>query len=187
MLYFKYTYMVKLKEKLIKSKNVFNGKLLKVYQDEVQLPNGKSSTREFIKHPGASACIPFLTNSKIGLIKQYRYSVGEEMYEIPAGKINMNESPIECARRELEEEIGFQSQKLTFLTKIHPAVGFCDEIISIYIAENLIKTSTKFDDDEFVELIPTTMKDALKMVRRGLISDVKTIIALFWYDKYYRS
>jgi len=100
------------------------------------------------------------------------------MYEILAGKIKMNESSIEGARRESEEEKGFQSQQLTFLTKIHPAVGFLDEIISKYLAKSLIKTPTKFGNDEFVELKSTLVEDALKMKRQGLISDVKTIIAL---------
>lgn len=176
--------MKNLKEKTIKSKNVFNGNLLKIYQDQVQLPNGQSSIREFIKHPGASACIPLFPNSKIGLVKQFRYSISQKTYEIPAGKIDIGETPLDCARRELEEEIGYQAHKFTLLTQIYPAAGFCNEIIFIFLAEKLIETSTNFDNDEFLELKQTKIEDALEMVKKGLISDAKTIIALLWYDKY---
>ena len=177
--------MRKLKEKLIRSKNVFKGKLLDVFKDDVKLPNGNNSTREFIKHPGASACIPLLNKSDIVLVKQYRYSLRKEMLEIPAGKLDKMERPEDCASRELEEEIGYQTNKLTLLTKIHPAVGFCNEVIWLYIAEELTETSIKPDKDEFIELVPTKIEDAIDMIKTGIISDAKTIISLLWYDKYY--
>lgn len=176
--------MKNLKEKTIKSKNVFNGKLLKVYQDQVQLPNGQTSLRELIKHPGASAIIPLLPDNKIGLVKQYRYSLSEETIEIPAGKLDINEDPRDCALRELEEEIGFKAKKITLLTKIYPAVGFCNEVIWCYLAEELVETSTNYDSDEFLNFIPTKFEDALDMIKDGLILDVKTIISLLWYEKY---
>ena len=171
-------------EKKIKTIETYNGEFLNLHKDTVQLSNGEKSTREWIKHPGAACCVPILTNSMIGLIKQFRYAIGKEMIELPAGKIDKNEKPIECARRELEEEIGYRAQKFIFLTEIHPAIGFCNQKISIYLAENLIKTKTKLDPDEFVELIPTTMKNAIEMIECGLITDAKTIIGLLWYEKY---
>jgi ADP-ribose pyrophosphatase len=176
--------MRKLKEKKKHSADIFNGKLLHVKKDTVELSNGSLTYREWIKHPGAACCIPIFSNSKIGLIKQFRYAVGKEMIEIPAGKLDQNEKPIECAIRELEEEIGYKAQKVTFLTKIHPAVGFCNEKISIYLAEELIKTKMNLDSDEFVKLIPTKLNDALEMIENGIITDAKTIIALLWYEKY---
>ena len=176
--------MRKLKEKKKHSADIFIGKLLHVKKDTVELSNGNLANREWIKHPGAACCIPILSNSKIGLIKQFRYAVGKEMIEIPAGKLDKNEKPIECATRELEEEIGYKAQKLTFLTEIYPAVGFCNEKISIYLAEELIKTKIKLDPDEFVKLIPTNLNDAIEMIENGIITDAKTIIALLWYEKY---
>ena len=176
--------MKNLKEKTIKSKNVFSGNFLKVYQDQVQLPNGQTSLREFIKHPGASAIIPLLPDNKVGLVKQYRYSLNQETIEIPAGKLDINEDPRDCALRELEEEIGFKAKKITLLTKIYPAVGFCNEVIWCYLAEELVETSTNHDADEFLSFIPTKFEDALDMIKDGLILDVKTIISLLWYEKY---
>ena len=175
--------MKKLKEKEISSKTVFKGKFLTVKQDSVLLPNGEIGTREWIKHPGAACCVPILPNGDIVLIKQYRYSLKREMIELPAGKRNKNESFEECARRELEEEIGYKTNKLTFLTEIHPAIGFTNEKINLYLAEGLVKTKMNLDKDEFLELKPTKLHDAIEMVWDGTITDVKTIIGLNWVQK----
>ena len=172
-----------MKEKTNSSEIVFQGKLLDVRRDKVILPNGEDAIREWINHPGAVCCIPILPNGKIGLIRQYRYSVKKVMIELPAGKLDMEETPDECAFRELEEEIGYKAKKLTFLTNIHPAIGFANEKMWLYIAEDLKKTKQKLDLDEFLEIIPTNIGDALEMVWNGAITDVKTIIGLIWADK----
>ena len=179
--------MTNLEEKQIKSKIVFQGELLELYRDEVLLPNGKTANREWINHPGAVCCIPILPDRKVALIKQYRYAVKKEMIELPAGKLDKNEIPEECALRELEEEIGFKVKKLTLLTKIHPAVGFANENMWLYLAENLVKTESKLDSDEFLELIPTKLEDAVEMVWSGKITDVKTIIGLLWAQRIFIS
>ena len=139
--------MTNLEEKPIKSKIVFQGELLEMHRDEVLLPNGEVGVREWINHPGAVCCIPILPDGKIALIKQYRYAVKKEMIELPAGKLDKNEIPKECALRELEEEIGFKASKLTFLTNIHPAIGFANENMWLYLAENLVKTELNLDGD----------------------------------------
>ena len=142
--------MTHLKEKTINTKTVHKGTFLTLNSDKVLLPNGNTSTREWIKHPGAVCCVPILPCGKIGLIKQYRYAVKEDMIEIPAGKLDQNEIPEKCALRELEEEIGYRANKLTLLAKIHPAVGFTDEKMWLYLAEYLIKTKQSLDTDEFL-------------------------------------
>jgi len=172
-----------LEEKKIEGKIVHEGKFLTLKCDKVLLPNGKISTREWLKHPGAVCCIPILPNGKIALIKQYRYPVKKEMIEIPAGKLDQNEIPEECAIRELEEEIGYKADKLTFLTNIHPAIGFTDEKMWIYLAENLVKTEQSLDSDEFLSLFPTKLEEAVEMVWEGEITDVKTIIGILWAQK----
>ena len=172
--------MINLKENKISSKIIYQGRLLDVRRDEVRLPNGNTSIREWIKHPGAVCIIPHLPDNKIALIRQYRYPLQQEMIELPAGKLDKNEIPENCAMRELEEEIGYRAEKLTFLTNIHPAIGFADEVMGLYLAENLVKTASNQDEDEFLELIPTPLAKAVKMVWDGVITDVKTIIGILW-------
>ena len=105
------------------------------------------------------------------------------MIEIPAGKLDKNEIPEKCAIRELEEEIGYKADKLTFLTNIYPAIGFADEKMWLYLAENLVKTEQSLDSDEFLSLFPTKLEEAVEMVWEGEITDVKTIIGILWAQR----
>ena len=175
--------MMDLKEKTKSSEIIYKGRLLDVRKDSVLLPNGSMSTREWINHPGAVCCVPIFKDGKIALIRQFRYPVQKVMLELPAGKIDNGEAPEICANRELEEEIGYFAKKLTFLTVIYPAVGFANEKMSLYLAEDLHKTKSNLDEDEFLELVPTTLENAIQMVWNGKITDVKTIIGLLWADK----
>ena len=175
--------MSELKESTISSKKVYEGSFLDVRKDIVNLPDGNTSTREWINHPGAACIIPVLSDGRLALIKQYRYPVKSIMIELPAGKLEPGEDPEECAVRELEEEIGYSAGKLTFVSKIHPAIGFANEEMWIFLAENLIKSQKNTDRDEFVELIPTSIKDSVKMVWNGTITDVKTIIGILWAER----
>ena len=172
-----------LKEETIKTKTIHKSSFLTLKSDKVLLPNGNTSTREWIKHPGAVCCIPILPDGKIGLIKQYRYAVKEEMIEIPAGKLDQNEIPEKCALRELEEETGYRANKLTLLANIHPAVGFTDEKMWLYLAEGLFKTKQSLDADELLYLFPTKLNKAVDMVWSGKITDVKTIIGILWAQR----
>ena len=175
--------MSDLKEYKLSSKIIHQGRFLDVRRDDVRLPNGKTTTREWIKHPGAACIVPILPDGQIALIRQYRYPVSQEMIELPAGKLDSGESPEECAKRELEEEIGYKTGKLTYLTHIHPAIGFASEKMWLYLAEELEKTERNTDHDEFVELIPATVSNAVSMVWDRKITDVKTIIGILWLDK----
>lgn len=175
--------MSKLKETQLSTEQIYKGTLLDVRRDEITLPNGKTSAREYIKHPGAACIIPVLPDGNIALIKQYRYPVQSEMIELPAGKLDPGEKPEACAKRELEEEIGYSAGKLTFVCNIHPAIGFASEKMWIYLAEDLVKTVENTDHDEFLVLMPTHLDDAIKMVWDGKITDVKTIIGLLWAER----
>ena len=172
--------MSDLKEDKISSTQIFSGKLIDLYLDNVRLPNGKKSTREWIDHPGAVCLIPILDNGNILLIRQFRYGPREEFIEIPAGKIDKNEDPLKCGLRELEEETGYKSNKLTFLTNIHPAIGFSNEKMWMYLAEELELSKKKLDEDEFLELLPVPLNQAIEWVFSGKITDVKTIIGIMW-------
>ena len=172
--------MSRLKETKISSEQKFSGRLIDLYLDQVELPNGETSTREWIDHPGAVCLIPILPDGKICLIRQFRYGPGEEFIEIPAGKLDAGEAPLDCAYRELEEETGYRTNKLTFLTNIHPAIGFSNEKMWMYLAEELELSKKKLDEDEFLELLPTPLNKAVEWVFSGKITDVKTIIGIMW-------
>jgi len=175
--------MTELKESTVSSETVYDGSFLDVRKDIVNLPDGNTSTREWINHPGAACIIPIMPDGKLALIKQYRYPVQSTMIELPAGKLDVGEKPEVCAIRELEEEIGYLADKLTFVTKIHPAIGFANEEMWIFLAENLVKSQINTDHDEFVELMPTSIEDAVRMVWNSAITDVKTIIGILWAER----
>ena len=175
--------MTDLKESRITTEVVYKGDFLDVRRDEVLLPNGETGTREWINHPGAVVIIPILPNGEIALIKQFRYAARSEFLELPAGKLDEGEDPKACASRELEEEIGYRAGKMQFIANIHPAIGFANEIMSIYLAEDLKKTNYNRDKDEFIELIPTNMEEALNLVWENKITDVKSIIGLLWLKR----
>ena len=172
--------MSNLTEKKVSSEKIFTGRLINLYLDKVELPNGNFSTREWVDHPGAVCIVPILPSGEIGLIKQYRYGPRQEFIEIPAGKLDKEELPENCANRELAEEIGYKAKKLTLLTKIHPAIGFSNEVMWLFLGEQLVKTKRKLDHDEFLDLAPTSLEKAYDLILTGNITDVKTIIGIFW-------
>ena len=174
--------MTRLKEKKLSSKSVFKGSLLDIYVDEVQVHNGKKKVREYTKHPGAAAVIPILPDGKIGLIRHYRYPTNQIHIEVPAGKIDSGEEIEETAKRELQEEIGYIPQKLTFLTKINPCIGYSDESIWLYLGEDLEKVEHN-KTDESIEFYPVSFDKAVELVWTGKITDVKSIISIFWLEK----
>ena len=175
--------MQKLKENKLSSSLVYKGSFLKVKRDQVLLPNHKIGIREYVDHPGASVIIPMSPNNKIILIRQFRYAMKSEFLELPAGKLNKNETPLDCAHRELKEECGYNAGEMKFLTTIHPAIGFSNEVMNIYFATNLKKIEQFLDEDEFLELVPMELNIAMELIWEGTITDVKTIIGLLWLDK----
>ena len=178
--------MTRLKEEKLSSKRVFKGSLLDIYVDEVQIYNGNKKVREYTKHPGAAAVIPILPNGKIGLIRQYRYPTDQIHIEIPAGTLEPGENAENTAKRELQEEIGFLPNKLTYLTKINNCIGYSDEIIYIFVGEDLQPSVVDKPGDESIDFFPTSFEDTLELVWTGKITDVKTIISVFWLEKLIR-
>lgn len=176
-----------LEEKPLSSENVFDGSLLKVYVDEVKLPDGTTSTRDWIKHPGASAVVPIFEDGSVMLLKQYRYPPRRIFIEVPAGKLDPGESPEATAKRELSEESGLIFNKLVKTGEFYPAIGYADEVIHIYVAWGLSQQNRKADDDEFLLNYRIPFSEALKMIESGEISDGKTICSLtktwFWWRK----
>ena len=159
-------------EEKIGSEDIFDGTLLHVKRDTVKLPNGSESTREWIKHPGASAVIPLLDDGQVILVKQYRYPIGRITLEIPAGKLDApDEDPLLCATRELSEETGYQAENITKLTTVATTVGFSNEYIHIYAATGLTAGKQHTDEDEFINVVKMPLSQAVELVTKGEIYD----------------
>ena len=165
---------------LIKSKRVYDGQIIRVRVDEVQI-NGRETTREVIEHGGSAAVLP-LIGSMIIMEKQYRHAIGRELYEIPAGMLEKDESPKECATRELFEETGYKAGKIEPLGKCYMTPGYCTEMIHFFIATELNGPgSDKMDLDEQITIIKIKISDAIKMILNGEIQDAKTAYAILAY------
>lgn len=174
--------MKKFEEKTIKTKEIYNGKIVKLQVDDVTLPNGKMSKRELIKHPGAVAIIPITKDNKIVFVEQYRKPLEKSLIEIPAGKLETGEKPEITAIRELEEETGYTTNQLSFVTSFYTSPGFADELMYIYITDQLeeLKHPVAGDDDEFVEILELTLEEAKQYVEEERIHDAKTNYAILY-------
>ena len=176
-----------LTETPIRSKNVFDGVLLNVFVDEVRLPDGTTSTRDWIKHPGASAVVPVFEDGSVMLLKQYRYPPRKIFTEVPAGKLDPGESPETTARRELTEESGLICSNMVKTGEFYPAIGYANEVIHVYAAWGLSEQEQQSDDDEFLLTYRIPFSKALQMVKEGEIMDGKTIVSLaktwLWWEK----
>lgn len=175
--------MKKFEEKTTHTTPIFDGKVVKLQVDEVTLPNGKAGKREIIKHPGAVAVIAITNEGKLVLVEQYRKALERSIIEIPAGKREPGEEPIVTARRELEEETGYGAHELTYLQAFATSPGFADEIIHLFVAKDLypIEAKADLDEDEFVELLEVSLKEAQEMVADERIYDAKTAFAVLWF------
>src|ERR1051325_4542220 len=167
----------------VKSTRVYTGRIVWLDVDVVRYPDGSTGGLEMIRHPGASAVVPFLSDPagddpQILLIKQYRYAAGGYLHEVPAGRLNAGEDPKECAERELKEETGCTAEAIEYLTTIFTTPGFTDEKIHLFMATGLTAGETKHEADEFLELQPTLLSRALGMIQAGEIQDGKTVVAL---------
>jgi ADP-ribose pyrophosphatase len=147
--------------------------------ESVVLPNGAAVELEIIRHPGASAVVPLHADGSVTLIRQYRHAAGGMIWEVPAGKLEPSEPPALCASRELEEEAGVRCSQLRLLTTIHTTPGFTDEVIHLFVATELSEVPARPESDEVIERHRLPGSEVLAMVRRGEITDGKTICALF--------
>ena len=170
-------------EHTVASEAVFDGKLLHVRRDTVRLANGHETVREWIAHPGAVVVLAALDNGKLLFERQFRYPLQRIFVELPAGKIDPDEHPLDTAKRELREETGHQAKFWRHLATMHPCIGYSDERIEIFWAHGLIYVGHQRDLGEFLEVIEMSVADAMLAVRDGEITDGKTITALMWADK----
>lgn len=174
--------MEKFEEKTISTTSIFEGRVIKVQVDQVTLPNGKISTRELVKHPGAVAIIPITDEGKIVMVEQFRKPLERSIIEIPAGKLEPGEKPERTAIRELEEETGYGAQSFDLIQSFATSPGFADEVIHLFVARNLFEIAqpASLDEDEFIELIEVSIEEAEQLMKEQRIFDAKTILAIMW-------
>ena len=173
--------MKDLTEHPLSGEQVFDGNLLKVYRDDVRLPDGSHGQREYIRHPGAVAIVPLFDDGSILLERQFRYPHHKVFVEVPAGKLEPNEPHLETAKRELLEETGYAAREWKHLATIHTAIAYTNEAIDLFIARQLEKTGgAQLDAGEFVETMVVPFDEAIAMVKDGRITDAKTVAALLW-------
>lgn len=173
----------KFEEKTIHSTQIYEGKVISLQVDDVELPNLKQSKRELIKHPGAVAVIAITPENKLIVVEQYRKALESSIIEIPAGKIEKGEEPQVTALRELEEETGYTASELHYIQRFATSPGFADEIIYVYVAQGLSKMEERraMDEDEFVTLHEITLAEATDLIEREEIFDAKTAFAIQWW------
>lgn len=166
-------------EKTMKSEKLYEGKVLNLKIDTVELPDKGYSKREIVEHPGGVAIITITANREMVLVKQYRKAVEDFVLEIPAGKLEVNEEPRETAIRELREETSLEAKKLSYITEFYTSPGYSSEKIHLFLAEDLIEVDPQPDSGEFIEKVTLPLDDLLRMIERGEIMDSKTIIGVF--------
>jgi ADP-ribose pyrophosphatase len=167
----------------VSSRVVFDGVLLKVIEDTVQLPDGQHTVREYIRHPGACMMIAFLDERTILMERQYRYPLHRHFIELPAGKMEQGEDPLETAQRELREECGYEAREWRHLGTLHPCIGYADEHIELYLARDLTHVGHALDEGEFLQVFQVTIDEALQWVRDGRITEAKAVTGLLWADR----
>lgn len=164
-----------LTEKTLDSEEIFQGKIIHVHRDTVELPNGHHGFREVVDHPGGVMVAPLLPGGSLIFVRQYRYPYHEVVLELPAGKLEKGEDPAKAGRRELGEEVGASAEQMISMGKLYPTPGYCGEIIHLYLATGLTMGEQHPDEDEFLEQVEIPLEEAVAMVMRGEIMDAKTI------------
>ena len=173
-----------LKETCVDTALMYDGSFIKVRKDHVRLPDGQVHTREYVTHPGAVAVLALLDNGNLLMERQFRYPLRREFVELPAGKIEPDEDILLCAQRELLEETGYVAREWLHLSTAWPCIGYADERIEYFLARGLTHQGSQLDDGELLEVFELSLADAIEWVRQGKINDSKTIVGLFWLEKY---
>ena len=172
-----------LSEQFVSGEEIFRGGILRLRRDVVRLPDGSQAVREYVRHPGAVAIVALTGEGGVVLERQHRYPLGRDFVELPAGKLEPDEAHLETAQRELLEETGYVAAEWTRLGLVHNAIGYSDESIELWLASGLEKRAANLEAGEFLEVFTLPFEEALAMAADGRISDVKTIIGLFWANR----
>ena len=174
----------RVKETRTKTERVFDGNFLHVDRDTITTASGLTRTREFIRHPGASVIVALFDDQSVLLEFQWRQPCERAFWELPAGKLDPKEEPAVCARRELKEETGYEAEHWYYLGRIHNAIGYSDEHLEFFLATGLKAGDRHLDEGECLEVFRVPFKELLEMALNGEITDVKTLVGVFWLEKY---
>ena len=158
----------------------YDGHFLKVWNDQVRLPDGARTGREYIVHPGAVVIVPLLDDGRVVIERQYRYPIGRAILEFPAGKIDPGEPRFDCARRELQEETGYTAREWANPGRLHNAPAYATEFIDLWFARGLVAGERRLDEHEHLDVLAMTVDELLALAARGELTDAKTLIALLW-------
>lgn len=170
-------------EKTVKEERKYSGNIINVDKVTVILPNGRETTRDIVRHPGASVIVPITEDGKILMVEQYRKPCEMISLELPAGKLDDDEEPEVCAKRELREETGCIAGKMQKAITIHSTPGFSNEVLHMFVATNLVEKKACPDEDEFISCSKYEIPDLISMIEKGEITDAKTIIGIFLADR----
>ncbi len=162
-------------EKTLNEKTIYDGKIIRVHVDDIELPDGNKAIREVVEHSGGVSVAALTENDELFFVRQYRYPFSRVLLELPAGKLEKGEDPLQAGIRELEEECGVKADKVISLGTVYPTVAYCSEIIYLYAATGLHHTSQHLDEDEFLSVEKIPLSKAVEMVMAGEISDAKTV------------
>jgi len=173
-----------LAEETLESRLAFEGQFLRLFQDRVRCADGHLAIREYVRHPGAVMIIALLDDEEVVLERQFRYPLRRSLVELPAGKIDPGEDPLECAKRELGEETGYRAATWVHLGGFHNAIGYSDERIEVYLARDLQRQEAAQDDGEVIEVFTAPWRNVYEWIRAGTVTDVKTIIGVAWLEKW---
>ena len=173
-----------LQERTIESKEIYNGKVLRLRVDRVRLPDGNETSREIVEHRGAVAIVAVDEKNRVYFVRQYRKPLEKALLEIPAGKLEEGEEPLECAKRELAEEIGYTPGDIRRLTFVYTSPGYCNERVFIYLARDLQRYQLEKDEGEFLEVETYPLEEAVRMVLDGVIEDGKSITGILLASRY---
>ena len=175
------------KEKTTSSQLIYDGKIMQVYCDDIVLPDGKPSKREYVRHSGGAGVLAVDDEGFVYLVSQFRYPYGKNTIEIPAGKRERGEDPRVCAERELEEETGLKADRIELLATVYPTPAYTDEVLYVYLATGLRNVRSHLDDGEFLNVRKMKFEDALALADSGAVNDSKTLIAIYKYALMRRS